>query len=207
VGFGSTVAFAANFDQSGRITDSLSVDATAAGVIGNSFNPLSGQCVLYAIVLTDGTSDRQVETGIMRCDGLTLGHGTCTGGHSFAERFNGVDYYCVQGNTFTNGTRYNPIISRNSGTEVSGAITGASIAQVGFAASDAIGAFAWGEATGGSACPATSTNGAFRDWQRIIGGGSWGSVANGPTKYNKGNMPGPACWEIGDLSGGNFNVS
>ena len=49
VGFGSTVAFA-DVSQDGRRTDSTSVDGTTAGVIGNTFSPRSGQCVLYSIL-------------------------------------------------------------------------------------------------------------------------------------------------------------
>jgi hypothetical protein len=205
-GFGCTTAFAVYYDQSGRLTNSQSIDATTGGIIGNSSNARPGQCVMYSMLITNGSNPRQVQTGLVRCDGTPLA-GTCTGGYTFAERYNGLDYICVQGNNFNNGTRYNAIVSRNTATEMSGVIGGASAAQSGFPASDAIAAFAWGEASGGGACPSGSPSGSFRDWQRIISGGSWGSVANGPTVYHSGNMPGAACWTVGALSGGNFDVN
>ena len=204
-GFGCTAAVASVVGQHGRRTDSAVIDGTASGVIGNSFNPRSGQCVLYSILIYNESDPHMVETGLVRCTGATI-DGTCTGGHGFAERYTGVSLYCNQGNSFTNGTRYNPGISRDSSTSFSGAVLGVSIAQGGFPTSDSIHAYAWGEATGGSSCPTSGNSGSFRDWQRFITGSGW-AIISAPPVFHGGTLPGAPCLSVGSYSAGDFDVS
>jgi len=202
LGLGSTVAFAA-VGQDGRRTSSNAVDGTTSGVRGDSFTMRTNQCVLYSILMYNETSPHMVETGLVRCNAATI-DGTCRTGHAFAERYNGAAFYCNEGNTFANGTTFNPIVSRDSGSSVSGAISGASIAQGGFPTGDAIKAYAWGEATGGASCPPGSTNGAFRGWQVLVGG--W-AVVGGQSVFHGGTLSGAPCFSVGGYSGGDFDVS
>jgi hypothetical protein len=74
---GCTAAAAwAGVDQTGRITDSTAIDGSSSVVYGEAFNARPGTCVLYANLVVTVTGSRQVEGGVLRCDGATI-DGTC----------------------------------------------------------------------------------------------------------------------------------
>ncbi|GAB3768714.1 hypothetical protein FB382_002654 [Nocardioides ginsengisegetis] len=93
--------------QDGRISDSNNIDGASAQIDGESYNPSNPSCVVYSVIVASfdsrGLPRRQVETGLMRCNNATVDSGACTGGHAVAERYNGVGFVCVEGNTFNNG--------------------------------------------------------------------------------------------------------
>ena len=119
----SAVAFAEYFKQDGRVTASTIVEGSAVSIKGHAFHPRNGACYLFGNALTNGTTPRQVEVGLVRCKNATLTT-TCHDLHTFAERFDGISYRCNQGSSFALNTAYSSIVSRNSGTTIGGTIAG-----------------------------------------------------------------------------------
>jgi len=206
LGFGSTAAFA-SVDQDGRETSGTNLDGATVTITPNSYNPASSQCVVYSILLYDNTSPRQLETGVIGCNGATI-DGTCTSGHGFSERYDGSAYYCAQGSTFPTGSTNPALIERTSGTTAMwGATVGSYISQTGFGATDSIRSYVWAEATGGSACPSRPHSVGFTIWKKFINASGWSYVTSAPP-YIYGQFPASPCWTIGSLSStGDFNAS
>ena len=184
----------AGLDQDGRYSDSSHVDGSYARLQGHSFNPSSGQCVLYSTLSYDATAGRQVESGIVRCSGATI-DGTCPSGQVFVERYNGSAYYCVPGYSFANKYQYDATTYRNGSTSTTftGHINGASLTQGGFGLSDNIHGYSWGEATGGSTCP-SSNFGSFYDWEKYDTSVGWTYVTNSHVYRYSSSMTGAPCW-------------
>jgi hypothetical protein len=205
----ASVANAYNVDQDGRVTGANNVDGSYAQVIGNSFDETADQCVIYSVLSYDSTAPRQLESGLVRCSSPATIDGSCPGGHTFVERWDGSNYRCVSGYSFTNGTEYDATTYRNSGTQFLGSINGASNGQSGFGANDNIQGYAWGEASGGSTCPSPAS-GNFTTWQRYVFGVGWSDVTGSSIfRGVLGNMSGTPCWptvSATDSSGG-FGVS
>jgi len=195
-------------DQDGRDTAVTTVDGSYARVIGNSFNQTSNQCVVYSVLSFDSTgTQRQLEAGLVRCHGGGLDNGSCPGGQTFVERYNGSSYFCTSGYSFTNGTAYDATTYRSSGTTFHGHIDGASLDQAGFGTSDHIQGYAWGEATGGTTCPSPA-HGTFTIWQRYDSATGWHYVDGSSIFRYGGGMTGAPCWptvSATDSSGG-FDV-
>jgi len=201
-------AFAINYDQEGRNAGSTTVDGSYVQLIGNGFSANSGQCVIYATLSTDQTNPHQVEAGVVRCASASMDGGTCTDGHAFVEVFNGSKYTCTQGYTFTNNTAYDATTYRNSTTSTTftGHINGASATQGGFGLNDTIRATAWGEAIGGTSCPAPS-RGTFNVWQRYNAANGWHYVGGGSVKSAHYGISGAPCWAASTMSAtGAFDV-
>lgn len=202
-------AASASIDQDGRVSGSTSVDGSYAQVIGNSFDETADQCVLYSVLSYDSTAPRQLESGLVRCSYPATIDGSCPGGQTFVERWDGSNFFCVSGYSFTNGTAYDATTYRNSGTQFLGSVNGASNGQSGFGANDDIQGYAWGEATGGSTCPSPA-HGTFNTWQRYVFGVGWSYVTGSSIfRGGVGNMCGTPCWptvSATDSSGG-FDVS
>lgn len=207
-----SAAFGSSVNQDGRRTASTTVDGSFVHVVGNSFSPNSDQCVLYSTLSYDGTNDRMIQAGLVRCDGVML-TGTCPGGQTFVERYNGSNYYCKPGSSFTNGTAYSSTTSRISSTseKFSGVIAGSDMEQAGFGLSTNIRAYAWGEATSGAtgnkACPAP-TKGTFSQWQRRIIPDGWDFVSGSKRYRHSSNMTNAPCWSTISTtdSDGGFHV-
>ncbi len=206
LGFGSTAAFA-SVDQDGRFTSAVTLDGATVYITPSSFNPASGQCVVYSVLLYDNSNPHQLETGVVGCNGATI-DGTCTSGHGFSESFDGVNYHCGQGSTFPMGSATNALIERSSGTTTMwGTTAGSYISQAGFGATDSIQSYAWAEATGGTTCPSRPHSVSFASWKQFTNASGWSYVTLAPT-YFYGQFTASPCWTIGSLSfTGDFNAS
>lgn len=192
------VSASAAYDQDGRRTGSTSIDGSYAEVTGNGFSAVSGHCVLYATLSSDSTASRQVESGVLRCNGGTLDPTTsaCPGGYAYVERFNGTNFYCDSGYAITNGVAYDATTYRTGGSSTTfhGHIDGAAIDQAGFGLSDSVRGYAWGEATGGTKCPGAS-KGTFGSWERYDTSTGWHLVsASSLHRGVSGSMSGTPCW-------------
>lgn len=198
----------AAYDQEGRRTGTAAADGSYAEIAGNGFPARSGQCVLYAALTTDfdGTQ-RQIESGLVRCNGANI-DGTCFDGHAFVERYNGTNYYCQQGYTFTNNTAYDATTYRQSSTSTTftGHVNGASLTQAGFGLADEVRGIAWGEATGGTGCPSPS-RGTFRSWKRYDTSSGWSLVTGSTVWTDHAGITGAPCWVASPVSAtGEFDV-
>jgi hypothetical protein len=185
----------ANADQEGRQAGTSTSDGSYAQVVGNGFSANPGQCVIYSAVSTDVTSSRQVEAGVVRCNGATL-DGTCTDGHAFVERWaGGNNYYCTPGYTFNNNTAYDATTYRTSGTSTTftGHINGASLNQGGFGLNDDVVATAQAEASGGTTCPSPS-RGTFNVWERYNTNTGWHYIGNALLYRVHYGISGAPCW-------------
>lgn len=198
----------AGLDQDGRYSNTHNVDGSYTRLQGHTFNPTSGQCVLYSVLSYDSTAGRQVESGIVRCNGASI-DGTCPSGHVFVERYNGSAYYCTPGYSFDPIYQYDATTYRTSSTSTTftGHINGASLSQSGFGLSDNITGYAWGEATGGSACP-SSNSGSFVDWEKFDYSVGWTYVTSSTVYRYYYGMSGAPCWNTITSTGskGNFDV-
>jgi hypothetical protein len=192
VGSGVLPSFSA-VSQDGRRTASTSVDGSRASVVGNGFSAEANQCVLYSTLVyrSNGTGS-QLQAGLVRCNGILL-TGSCDDGHTFIERFDGSSYYCISGNSFTNGTAYTALVYRTDtdSSTMTASISGALMQHGGFGLSQDTRAYAWGEATGGTNCPEPSS-GTFLTWDRRIGT-TWASVNNSQV-FHGGTLSGAPCW-------------
>jgi hypothetical protein len=185
----------AGTNQSGRQTGSSSVDGSYARLQGHAFHPSSGQCVLYSTLSADFTTLRQIQSGIVRCDGGPLG-GSCPSGQVFVERYNGASYFCTPGYSFSNSYQYDATTFRNgpSSTTFTGQINGASLSQGGFGLSDEIRGLAWGEVAGTSTCP-SSNSGSFFTWQKYDTSSGWSYVTGSDVhQYATFGFAGAPCW-------------
>lgn len=72
----------------GRQSGSSSADGSYAQIVGNGFSPNPGQCVIYSTSSKNYTQYRQIQVGLLRCNGINLA-GTCPGGRTFIERYTG----------------------------------------------------------------------------------------------------------------------
>ena len=199
----------AGVDQDGRHSNASNVDGTFTRLQGHTFNPTSGQCVLYSVLSFDSTgTQRQVESGIVKCSGATI-DGTCTSGHVFVERYNGSGYFCTPGYSFDPIYQYDATTYRTSSTSTTftGHINGASLSQAGFGLSDNITGYAWGEATGGSACP-SANSGSFLDWEKYDTSVGWTYVTSSTVYRYSSGMTGAPCWNTITSTGSKaaFNV-
>lgn len=209
--FGSTVAFASTglYDQTGKQTSTTNVDGATVVITPYSFSPGNVQCVIYAVLLPDWSSSLQLETGLLTCNNQTFDSGACTSGHAFSESFDGVNYHCGQGSTFTMGSANTALIERSSGTTTMwGATDGSYISQTGFGATDSIQSLAWGEAATGSACPSSPHSAAFTGWKKFLNATGWSYVTSASLYHGWQQFPTSPCWTVGSLSStGDFNVS
>jgi hypothetical protein len=198
----------AGLDQDGRFSNAHNVDGTYTRLQGHTFDPRSGQCVLYSVLTFDSTSSRQVESGIVKCLGTSI-DGTCPSGYAFVERFNGSAYFCTPGYSFDPIYQYDATTYRSSSTSTTftGQINGASLSQSGFGLSDNITGYAWGEATGGSACPALNS-GSFVDWEKFDYSVGWTYITTSTVYRRSSSMSGAPCWNTITSTGtkGNFDV-
>lgn len=210
LGLGGTVAFASTglYDQEGRVTSTTNLEGATVDITPSSFNAASGQCVLYSLVMFDSSSSRQVETGVLGCNGQTI-DGSCTSGYGFSERYDGSNYYCAQGSTFPTGSASNALIERSSGTTAMwGSTVGSYISQTGFGASDTIQSLTWGEASSGMVCPSSPHSATFTSWKKFINASGWSYVTSAPTYFAYRNFPTSPCWAVGSLSStGGYSVS
>ena len=199
----------AGLSQDGRNSNAHNVDGSFARLQGHTFNPTTGQCVLYSVLSFDATgTQRQVESGIVKCNQATI-DGTCTSGHVFVERYNGSGYFCTPGYSFDPIYQYDATTYRISSTSTTftGHINGASLSQSGFGLSDNITGYAWGEATGGSVCPSTNS-GSFIDWEKYDTSVGWTYVTSSTVYRHWASMVGAPCWTTITSTGskGNFDV-
>lgn len=196
-------------DIEGRQTGTTSADGSYAQLVGNGFSATNGQCVLYsALSSTVALTGPQIEAGIVRCNnapGGGLDSGACTDGHAFVERFDGANYFCNQGYTFTNNTAYDATTYRTGSTSTTfhGHVNGADLDQNGFGTSAATIGYAWAEATGiSSSCPSPS-KGTFNIWKRYDTATGWHIVTNSSIHREHIGIPGAPCWPT--VSGTNAN--
>lgn len=196
-GCGLAAAAWAGYDQEGRQSASTDVDESSVYVEGDSFYTPSRACVLYALLIhTTYDGGRHLESGLVRCDNETI-DGTCPGGRTFIERFNGSSYYCTPGGDFNNDTSY---FTRNAYADGSGNrvayIQNVSLGQSGFYQSSPRRTYAWGEVTGGANCPTSaSATGIFYYWRRNING-NWGYV-NSSSRYSfSTGISAAPCWTV-----------
>lgn len=196
------------YDQSARVASTTNLDATSATITPSSFNAASNQCVIYAVLLYDSSSSRQLETGLLGCNNQSLERGACQSGYAFSESFDGANYHCGQGSAFTTGSANNALVERSSGTTTMwGSTDGSYASQSGFGATDTIQGIAWGEATSGLTCPSSPHSAAFTYWQKFTNAGGWSYVTSAPPGYHYA-FPTSPCWAIGSLSStGGFNAS
>jgi hypothetical protein len=198
----------AEVDQDGRYSNAHNVDGSYVRLQGHSFNPTSGQCVLYSTLSFDLTAHKQVESGIVTCNGQSIDE-TCPSGHVFVERFDGTSYFCTPGYTFLSKYQYDATTYRTSSTSTtfSGQINGASLSQSGFGLSDYITGYAWGEATGGTFCP-VSQDGSFIYWEKYDTSAGWTYITSSTVDHYSDGMAGAPCWSriSSTNSTGGFNV-
>ena len=198
----------AGLDQDGRKTGTTAADGSYSRLVGNGFSATSGQCVLYAALSYDSTSDRQIESGLVRCNGAAI-DGTCPDGQVFVERYNGSSYYCTPGYSFDNNTQYDATTYRTGATSTTftGHINGAQMSQAGFGLSDSVRGYAWGEATGASTCPSPS-KGTFTNWKRYDTSAGWSYVTSSTTHRYASGQSGAPCWDTisSPASDGGFYV-
>jgi hypothetical protein len=200
----------AGVDQDGRYSNASNVDGSFTRLKGNTFNPTSGQCVLYSVLSFDSKAgaQRQIESGIVKCNGASI-DGTCPSGYSFVERYNGSAYFCTPGFAFNPIYQYDATTYRTSSTSTTftGHINGVYLSQSGFGLSDNIKGYAWGEATGGSACP-SSNSGSFLDWEKYDTSVGWTYVTSSSVQRYSSGMSGAPCWNTITSTGskGNFDV-
>jgi hypothetical protein len=186
------------WDQSVRPTDRVVVSRRELRPPARprvAFHPSSGQCVLYSTLSADFTTLRQIQSGIVRCDGGPLG-GSCPSGQVFVERYNGASYFCTPGYSFSNSYQYDATTFRNgpSSTTFTGQINGASLSQGGFGLSDEIRGLAWGEVAGTSTCP-SSNSGSFFTWQKYDTSSGWSYVTGSDVhQYATFGFAGAPCW-------------
>jgi hypothetical protein len=192
--FGAAAADAA-VDHDGRWTGTSAADGSYAQVYGNGFSANSGQCVIYAALSFDDTASRQIESGLVRCNGANI-DGTCADGHAFVETVANGNYSCTQGYSITNNTGYDATTYRTGSTSTTfhGHVNGANGDVGGFGLTDWIKGETWGEATGGSACPAPS-KGTFLSWERYDTSTGWHYVTSSSIhRIVQGTMSGTPCW-------------
>lgn len=205
---GATPASANNIDQEGRATSATSVDGATIDITPSSFNPANQQCVIYSVVVSDDTTPRQMQTGVVRCLNKAMSL-ACTTGHTFTESFDGISYHCAVGSTFTNGATVTGMVQRTSGTtSMWGSIGGSYLSQSGFNAGDLIYSTAWGEATGdATTCPATPHSAHFANWKKFQNASGWSYVSASIRYSNPRGISGVPCWAASALlSGGTFDV-
>lgn len=198
----------AYYEQDGRESSTHNVDGSYARLQGHSFNPDSGQCVLYSTLSYDSTAYRQLESGIVTCKNADI-DATCTSGHVFVERFDGSQYFCTPGYTFLTKYQYDATTYRASATSTTfnGQINGANLSQSGFGLSDYITPYAWGEATGGNFCP-VSQDGSFIYWEKYDTSAGWAYITSSTIDHSGYGLAGSPCWSrisSTDSTGG-FNV-
>lgn len=199
----------AGYNQSGRRTGSSSVDGSYVRLQGHVFHPSSDQCVLYSTLSADLTAFRQIQSGIVSCNGASL-TGTCPSGHVFVERYNGISYFCTPGYSFSSNYQYDATTYRiaSTSTTFTGQINGASLSQAGFGLSNEVIGLAWGEATGASLCP-SSNSASFYTWQKFDTSSGWSYVTGGSIhQYASFGFGGAPCWGTitSPHSQGAFNV-
>lgn len=185
------------------------VQGSTVEIVGHSFQPPSGTCVIYSTLVNNGT--RQIEAGLVRCLNTDIDN-TCFDGHAFAEGWNGGhSFTCSEGYSFANGTGYYATAERDSpsSTYFDGIINGAEYLQGGFPLTGTVtNGYSWAEVSAlgkTNPCPyAPSVS--FYSWQRFDGS-AW-HIVNGSTVYHD-----PAgytrCFNniSGVNSNGDFNAS
>lgn len=188
----------AGYDQEGRTAGNHSVDGSYSRLQGNGFSANNHQCVIYSAISEDftsnGTPHRQLESGLVRCNNATI-DGTCHNGYVFVERYDGSYYHCKQGYSFSNKYQYDATTYRKSPTSTTfhGHVNGASLDQGGFNLSYTTVARTWGEASGGSTCPAPS-RGTFHIWKKYDTSGGWTYVTGSSRYRNHSGIPAAPCW-------------
>jgi len=208
VAFSASAAFA-DLAQYGYTSSGTGVDGSRADVTGKSFNPNFGQCVLYSTLVANtqsGSSFRQVQAGIVKCDSVTLSG--CQGNYGFVETIIGSTFNCQQGNSFQTSVPYAMQVQRNSSTSnmMTGTSRSATASAGGFGLSDAV-AVTWAEATSGGSqfCPVGAHNGRIDSWQRYKYGIGWVTV-NAPNLYANNGAIDPPCWLPLSYSGGGYDL-
>lgn len=200
IGFGTVAIAWGGVDQSGRVSNASTVDGTQGYVRGDGFSAPQNTCVLYSLLTADLTANVHIESGVVRCNNITI-DGTCPSGRGFVERHSPTgDYYCVPGDAFSNGSPYFTRSQRTSttSTTVTGSILNASNSQGSFGLSDTVRAYAWGEVTSpqASQCPPSgSAEGHFFDWQRL-NGSTWSTVTGSDVYHYANGISGAPCMTV-----------
>ena len=193
-------AFADAAEQGGRHSSlTANTDGYRASVRGDAFNPMSGGCIIFAVLEWSPSAYRQVEAGLVRCQNASI-DGTCNNVR-FVERWTGPggvagqDYVCFPHGGFVNGTYYGFSVYRDSSTSNKFHAYLNGVAQEGAAgfANDAVGV-AWGEHThgGGSTCSGWHGNGYFYSLQKFNYGSGWAHTEG---------VVDTTCWYVTGVSG------
>lgn len=208
--FVATAGAAMAVVQSGRHSAWKSFDGVVAHIEGESFHPDAGDCVLYSTLAYDPTDYRQLETGLVRCNGTSI-DGTCNN-VIFVETWRGpgniagTNYKCYVHGSFYNTSFYRfELLRESASSDIFDVYLFASMTHAGSLGSmdpaHNLQIWAWGEHTPHSNCDGYSPAvGHFKDWQKFFYGSGW--------SYLSGTVSQQCSWLVSSISStGDFSVS
>lgn len=187
-------------EQGLRFSTAVTVDGSFVQIHDPVFGPDNGSCVVYVATLTDPASFRQVESGVVRCNGTSL-DGSCSG-VKYVEVLDNHGYNCFPHGSFLNSESHAFKVVRNlNGAQVAtGYVDGQGYEQGGGFLGNAF-AGSMAEYTRPDAVDCTGWSGTehFANFQRFIYGSGWDYV---------GGSSSTQCWTVGAInSTGDWNAS
>lgn len=179
--------------QGGRHTNNSTANAgTSVSIAGVSFSPGSGHCIAYSTLAFSAVNNKQVESGVVRCNGTSV-DGSCDD-VKFVETGSNGAFSCYPHGSFTNSFFHTFKVMRQTGDSpyffayIDGTLEEG---QGGFSTSNPVELWSWGERTGsGTGCTGWGGSGAFQDWQKLVYGNPWTDISGAIST---------TCWTVSGI--------